>query len=352
MMDFFFQRRFGYRRKRKEQAAVRQPGPAVQTSKARRRSSVGLPSVALAQSRRSSIGLPPACADQRRRPSVGLLVASGPRRRSVVELGLTLSSEASGESGKGAERDLAIKRGRRAFQHKPHHARGSGGHHGLPLRYRRPSKVKSIEPHLLGSSMLLASVVQMGVQEKEEEEELDISLCSFSESDGEEQSDEEVDDRGGGIPMHLTQGVIMKTIKPHPLLRPLRCLRRNSSHLLPADSVFPSSETGYGVYGRYNRRSSNEPYQTSNKPIQTSTTSPSLSQLASAGPSSDPGAAETSAPSSGSTLHKSCSSPLGGHEGTIYYDPYLDTWENFLSYVTHAHTHAETLCTLTPADLK
>ncbi|XP_035006450.2 diacylglycerol kinase zeta isoform X2 [Hippoglossus stenolepis] len=331
MMDFFFQRRFGYRRKRQEQAAVRQPGPAVQTSKARRRSSVGLPSVALSQSRRSSIGLPPVCADQRRRPSVGLLVASGPRRRSLIELGLTLSSETSGESGKGAERgDLAIKRGRRAFQHKPHHA-----HHGLPLRYRRPSKVKSIEPHLLGSSMLLASVVHMGVKEKEEEEEedeeLDISLCCSSDSDGEEPSDEEVDNRDGRIQMHLTQGVIMKTIKPHPLLRPPRCLRRNSSHLLPADSVFHSSETGYGVYGQYNRRSSNEPYQMSNKPIQTSTTSPSLSQLASAGLSSDPGAAETSATSSGSTLHKSCSSPLGGHEGTIYYDPYLDTWENFLS---------------------
>ncbi|XP_053273537.1 diacylglycerol kinase zeta isoform X2 [Pleuronectes platessa] len=330
MMDFFFQRRFCYRRKkRQEHPTARQPGPAVQTSKARRRSSVGLPSVALAQSRRSSIGLPPVCADQRRRPSVGLLVASGPRRLSVIELGLTHGSEASVESGIGAERGyVAIKRGRRAFQHKHHQARrasgsGSGVHHGLPLR--RPSKVKSIEPHLLGSSMLLASVVQMGkgVNEKEgeeeEDEELDISLCSFSESDGEEPGDEEVDNRDGGNPIHLTQGVIMKTIKPHPLLRPPRCLRRNSSQLLPE------------VYGRYNRRSSNELYQMSNKPFQTSTTSPSLSQMASAGLSSDPGSAETDVTSSGSTLHKSCSSPLGGQEGTIYYDPYLDTWENFLS---------------------
>nr|XP_019957828.1 PREDICTED: diacylglycerol kinase zeta isoform X2 [Paralichthys olivaceus] len=343
MMDFFFQRRFGYRRKRPERPAVRQPGPAVQTSKARRRSSVGLPSVALAQSRRSSVGLPPVCADQRRRPSVGSLVASGQRRRSVIELGLTNSSETFGDSGKEAERgDAAIKRGRRAIHHKPHHAHRASGsascvHHGLPLRYRRPSKVKSIEPHLLGSSMLLASVVQMGrgvKQKEEEEEELDICLCSFSESDGEEQSDEEVDNRNSnatGTQMHLTQGVTIKNIKHRPLLRPPRCLRRNSSHLLPADSVFHNSETGYGVYGRYNRRSSSQPYQTSNKPIQTSTTSPSLGQLASAGLSSDPGAAETDVTSSGSTLHKSCSSPIGGHKGTIYYDPYLDTWENFLS---------------------
>uniref|UniRef100_A0A8D3D9Z6 Diacylglycerol kinase n=1 Tax=Scophthalmus maximus TaxID=52904 RepID=A0A8D3D9Z6_SCOMX len=266
-MDFFFNRRFGRRQKRQQHPPVRQPGPAVQTSKARRRSSAGLPSVALVQSRRSSIGL---------------------------------------------------LQGRRAFHHKTHHARRASG--GVPcvhqgLQVRRHSGVKSIEPHLLGSSMLLASVVQMGrgVKEKEEEE---VELCSCSESESEEGSDEEVENRGGGIEdanlrptarMHLTQAVIIKNIKHRPLLHPPRCLRRNSSHLLPADSVFQSRETGYGVYGR-----------------------PSLGQLAS-GLSSDPAAAETDVTSSGSTLHKSCSSPLGGHEEIIYYDPYLETWENFLS---------------------
>ncbi|KAA8579867.1 hypothetical protein FQN60_006960, partial [Etheostoma spectabile] len=125
----------------------------------------------------------------------------------------------------------------------------------------------------------------------------------------------------------------MENLTPRPLLRPPRCLRRNSSHLLPADSVFRSSETGYGVYGRYNRRRSSQVYWTLNKQILTSTTSPSLDQLASAGLSSGSGAgaAGTDVASSGSTLHKSCSTPLGGPEGTIYYDPYLDTWENFLS---------------------
>uniref|UniRef100_A0A8P4G4K7 Diacylglycerol kinase n=1 Tax=Dicentrarchus labrax TaxID=13489 RepID=A0A8P4G4K7_DICLA len=288
-MDFFFQRHFRRLQKRKKHPTAVRPGPAVQTSKARRRSSAGLPSVALVQSRRSSVGLPPVCTDQRRRPSVGLLVAR-----------------------------------RRGFQYKPHHARGASPcvHRGLAVRYRRPSKVKSIEPHLLGSSMLLASLVQMGrgVKENEgEEEEQDDSLCSCSESDGEEASDEEVENRTRGIKdvsfrptaqMHSTQAVIIKNISPRPLLRPPRCLRRNSSHLLPADSVFRSSETGYGVYGRYNRRRSSQVHWTLNKSIQTST---------------------TNVASSGSTLHKSCSSPLGGPEGTIYYDPYLDTWENFLS---------------------
>ncbi|XP_031158237.2 diacylglycerol kinase zeta isoform X3 [Sander lucioperca] len=301
MMDIFFQRHF--RRRRKGQmhpAAVRQPGPALQTSKARRRSSVGLPSVALVQSRRSSVGLPPVNIEQRRRPSVGLLVASGQKRQSIIDVGLT-------------------------------------------MQYGRPSKVKSIEPHLLGPSMLLASVVQMGrgVKDKEEEEEeLDASPSSCSESDGEEGSDEEVENRTGGIQdarfrptaqTHLTQAVIMENITPRPLLRPPRCLRRNSSHLLPADSVFRSSGTGYGVYGRYNRRRSSQVYWALNKQILTSTTSPCLDQLASAGLSSEPGAAGTDAAFSGSTLHKSCSTPLGGPEGTIYYDPYLDTWENFLS---------------------
>ncbi|XP_044200183.1 diacylglycerol kinase zeta-like isoform X3 [Thunnus albacares] len=346
MMDFFFQRHFRRRQQRqKHAAAVRQPGPAVPASKARRRSSVGLPSVALVQSRRSSVGLPPVCNDQRRRPSVGLLVASGQRRQSIIDIGLTNTSEPREELGRGAEKaDVAIKRGGRAVQYKNHHARRpsptvSCVHRGLAVRYRHPSKIKSIEPHLLGSSMLLASLVQMGrgVKEKEEEE-LDVSLYSFSESDGEEGSGEEMENRAGGIKdvrptsqMQLTQAVVMENIKPRPLLRPPRCLRRNSSHLLPADSVYRSSETIYGVYGQYNRRRSNQVPWTLNKPIQTSNTSPSLGHLASAGLNSDPGAPETDVPSSGSTLHKSCSSPLGGPEGMIYYDPYLDSWENFLS---------------------
>ncbi|XP_010751491.2 diacylglycerol kinase zeta isoform X2 [Larimichthys crocea] len=326
MMNFFFQRHFRRRQKRQKHPAVaRQPGPTVQTSKARRRSSVGLPSVALVQSRRSSVGLPPVCTDQRRRPSVGLLVASGQRRQSIIDA----------ESKRGAERaDVNINRGRRG-KNACGGASGNAAyiHRGLAVRYRRPSKVKSIEPHLLGSSMLLASLVQMGrgVKEKEEEE-LDVSVSPCSGSDGEEESDEEVENTTGGIEdqMHLTQAVLVENLLPRPLLRPPRCLRRNSSHILPADSVFLKNETGYGVYGRYNRRKSGQMNWTSNKPIQTSTTSPSLGQLVSAGLRSEPGNAETDV-ASASALHKSCSSPVGGPEGTIYYDPYLDTWENFLS---------------------
>ncbi|XP_049426459.1 diacylglycerol kinase zeta-like isoform X1 [Epinephelus fuscoguttatus] len=330
MMDFFFHRHFRCRQKRqKHAAAARPPGPALQTSKARRRSSAGLPSVALVQSRRSSVGLPPVFSDQRRRPSAGLLVASGQRRQSIIEV--TETGEAVGESGKGTERaDVIFKRGRRGLQYKPPYARSASGtvHRGMVMRYRRPSKIKSIEPHLLGSSMLLASVVQMGGGVIEMEKEQDGSMCSCSESDGEEGSDEDVSSRPSAQ-MHLTQAVVMENITPRPLLRAPRCLRRNSSHLLPADSVFRSSGTGYGVYGRYNQRRSSQVNWTLNKQMQTSTTSPSLGH--SAGMSSEAGAAGTDVASSGSTLHKSTSSPLGAPEGTIYYDPYLETWENFLS---------------------
>uniref|UniRef100_A0A671UF77 Diacylglycerol kinase n=1 Tax=Sparus aurata TaxID=8175 RepID=A0A671UF77_SPAAU len=201
-MDLFFQRHFRRRQKRqKHPDAVRQPGPSVQTSKARRRSSVGLPSVALVQSRRSSIGLPPVCTD-------------------------------------GA--NVVTKRGRRGFQYKHQNARGASG--TVPFEHH-------------------------------------VSLCSCSESDGEE---ERLKDW-----RYFTQTLITENATSRPLVRPPRCLRRNSSHLLPSESVFLSSETGYRVCGRSNRQESSEVHSTLNKPIQTSTTSPSLGQLA------EPGDAET-----------------------------------------------------------
>uniref|UniRef100_A0A671UF88 Diacylglycerol kinase n=1 Tax=Sparus aurata TaxID=8175 RepID=A0A671UF88_SPAAU len=166
-MDLFFQRHFRRRQKRqKHPDAVRQPGPSVQTSKARRRSSVGLPSVALVQ------------------------------RQSIIE---------------------------RGFQYKHQNARGASG--TVPFEHR-------------GLAV-----------------------------------DEET--------------LITENATSRPLVRPPRCLRRNSSHLLPSESVFLSSETGYRVCGRSNRQESSEVHSTLNKPIQTSTTSPSLGQLA------EPGDAET-----------------------------------------------------------
>lgn len=321
-MDFF-QHHFRRRPKRPKY----QTGPAVQTSKARRRSSVGLPSVALVDFRRTSNGLPPVSTDQHRRPSVGMLVASGEKRQSIIEL---KTSDAAVKSGSVVEQ-ADVKRRRKGFQYSLHaqtaFETASCVHRGLAVRHKRP-KVKFIEPHLLGSSMLLASVVQMGrgVKEKEDEEDASLSSCSDSNESDDEIGSKTIDMKDL---THIPQPVFIKKVRPCPLLRPPRCLRRNSSHLLPGDSPFRSSETGYGIYGRYSRRRSSQSHYTLNKPIQTSTTSPSLCHLTA---TAEAGA---DVACSASPLQRSCSSTLGQSAEVIYYDPYLDTWENFLSYVKY-----------------
>ncbi|KAM3836102.1 LOW QUALITY PROTEIN: diacylglycerol kinase zeta [Diretmus argenteus] len=347
-METFFRRHFRCRQQRptRPTTVAHRPVSAVQASKARRYSSAGFPSAALTQRRRSSVGLPPAYTGQRRRSSVGLppaytgqrrrssvgfLVASGQRRRSSVGLGPTNATggeEESCESGRRVERDKGV------FLCKAHRARRRSStvavscvQRGLAVRRRRAPKLKSIEHHLLGPSMLLASVVQMGREVEEDGGETETS--SYCESDGEPGSDEEEEreaenDRrkevvsfGSTTQIQLAQAVAMETINPRHLLGPPCCLRRNSSHLLPADSVYRSCKT---TYSRYKRRRSSQLYRTLNPIIQTSATSPSLGLRS--GP--DP-------PHSRSRLHRSCSSPLGEPEGTIYYDPNLDTWDNFLS---------------------
>ncbi|XP_019723667.1 diacylglycerol kinase zeta isoform X1 [Hippocampus comes] len=194
----------------------------------------------------------------------------------------------------------------------------------MAVRYSRPANEKSIEPHLLGSSMLLASVVQMGSGGNEKQaEESAVSLCSCSGSDDEGGSVQRAgvktasgeEDGRPGSQVDATQAIMRKRIKPRPFLRPPRCLRRNSSHLLPAESVYQNSETLYGLYGRYHHRRSSQSTQALNSLFQTSADLKSDLEALLCEP----------------TLPKSCSSPLGGSEGLTYYDPYLETWENFLS---------------------
>ncbi|XP_077370596.1 diacylglycerol kinase zeta-like isoform X2 [Festucalex cinctus] len=336
-MDYFFQRHFHrWHKRRKYPATVGQPGPAVLVSKARRRSSVGLPSAALLESRRSSSGLPPL--PYQRRPSVGVLVASGQRRQSIREdVAFSNSSESAEESGLETS-DISVKKEWNVSQYKRNARRSSsafsGVHRRMAVRYCHPSKGKSIEPHLLGSSLLLASVVQMGSDaNKKQTGESSISLCSCAGSDSEETGNQQVgektafrrDDRPTSR-AHATQAIMKKRIKPRPFLRPPRCLRRNSSHLLPAETVYQNSKMPYGLHGRYNHRRLSQGHQALNTLYQTSTSSLSLRQMASDDLKSDPEALLCE-----STLPKSCSSPLSGSEELTYYDPYLETWENFLS---------------------
>ncbi|XP_057686535.1 diacylglycerol kinase zeta-like isoform X1 [Corythoichthys intestinalis] len=339
-MDLFFQRHF-HRWQKRQKYSVPVSQPAVLVSKARRRSSVGLPSAALLESRRSSSGLPPL--PYQRRPSVGILVASGQKRHSIKDGAFTNSSDSADEAG-FAIPNISMKKEGSAFHYKRNGHQTStvfsSGHRRRAVRYCRPSKDNSIQPHLLCSSMLLASVVQMGSSAKERQaEESSVSLSSCSGSDGENacvQEEEEIEvkienpnqirDDGPGTRVHLPKVVARESIKPRPFLRPPRCLRRNSSHLLPAEFIYRTSEMRYGLYGRYNhRRSSNGP-EVINTRFQNSTSSRSLKQIVSADLKLDPEPLLYEP-----TLPKSSSSQLSESEGLTYYDPYLETWENFLS---------------------
>ncbi|XP_061538748.1 diacylglycerol kinase zeta-like isoform X1 [Phycodurus eques] len=333
-MAFFFQRHFHlWQKRQKYPATVCQPGPAVLVSKARRRSSIGLPSVALLESRRSSSGLPPL--PYQRRPSVGILVACGQNRQSIKDEAFTNSSESTEET-KLERADISFQKEGRAFQYKHSSRRSStsfsAGRRRMAVRYCHPTKEKSIEPHLIGSSLLLASVVHMGSAAKEKQlEDSTVSLCSDAESDGEEASVLEVEKKTGRKRderprVHATQAVLTERNKPRHFLRPPRCLRRNSSHLLPAESIYHNSEMHYGLYGRYNHRKSSQGPQALKTLFHTSTSNLSLRQMASGDLKLDPEAFLCEP-----TVPKSCSSPLSGSEGSTYYDPYLETWENFLS---------------------
>uniref|UniRef100_A0A8C2GKH0 Diacylglycerol kinase n=1 Tax=Cyprinus carpio TaxID=7962 RepID=A0A8C2GKH0_CYPCA len=177
-MDALFGLRF--RRKACEPSRPRRSSVSLPASKARRRSSVGLPSAVLAQRRRSSTQL----------------------QTSNMPTGV--------------------------IQHKRGHftrRRSSGATACLTPRFairrRQAAKHHSIHAQLLGPSLLLASVVQMS-------------------------EDHGTDNKSGLMPG--------ESIQPRPLIRAPRCLRRNSSHLLPAEAVY-RSPASYGLYGRYRRTS-------------------------------------------------------------------------------------------------
>uniref|UniRef100_A0A4W3GCX8 Uncharacterized protein n=1 Tax=Callorhinchus milii TaxID=7868 RepID=A0A4W3GCX8_CALMI len=258
-METFFKRHF----RRKPVA----PGPgaadgcrraAVMASKVRRRSSVGLPSATLAHRRRSSLQLPgpPPCPGR-----VGNAVPAG--------------------AGAG------VRAGRR---------RSSTTTPGLNPRFavnRRPSgKARTIDTHLLGPSMLLASLIRMTEEEeleerererereeeKEEEEgedgqpkrhgdptgaeperaETSASGGSWSEASAHEEEEEQDEGEGRVSDLSVAVNVPLRRLHAKRFLRAPRCLRRASSHLLPVESVtLGRSVVGLrGNYRQISRRAS------------------------------------------------------------------------------------------------
>ncbi|KAI5614844.1 diacylglycerol kinase zeta isoform X4, partial [Silurus asotus] len=252
-MDVFFRRHF----KRKEgvfarpgsegsePCRTRRPSIAVPASRARRRSSAGFASATLAQRRKSSVQL-----------------------QSLQSL-QSLSHAASSRS---------IKTGnarRRSSTTTP------GANPRFAVRRKKASKLRNIDTHLLGPSMLLASLIQMT-----EEEEKELKNCS-------------VLSQRNCLPL----SVVVERVQAHALIRVPRCLRRNSSYLVPAEG---------GLQGRYCQRRRCR----------------RVSTIAKAG-SPWPGRGQPLPSRRNSTCwktHTAFNQLLGAH-----YDPSLESWSGFLS---------------------
>ncbi|XP_075326849.1 diacylglycerol kinase zeta-like isoform X2 [Odontesthes bonariensis] len=264
-MDTFFRRHF----KRKEAplqgdaeaCRQRRPSVAVPTSKARRRSSVGLPSSALAQRRRSSVQLQP-----------GPPCAGGGRLAKIPY------------------------RGRWARHAR---RRSSTTTPSLNPRFavcrRKAGKLRTIDTHLLGPSVLLASLIQMAEEEEDGglgagppagEQQVEMrggasdsrmfsrssslhldgdddssEYSNGSQSDGsqvseaehlpeeEEEEEEEEEDASWCPAPHFSQDssstyaveVLRKSPQvlstSRPLIRAPRCLRRNSTQVFVGDAA-------------------------------------------------------------------------------------------------------------------
>ncbi|XP_036836453.1 diacylglycerol kinase zeta isoform X9 [Oncorhynchus mykiss] len=379
-MDTFFRRHF--RLKGAGQSRHRRPGVAVPTSKARRRSSVGLPSAGLVQRRRSSVGLPFTGPVGHRRSSVGLSpTAQAQRRHSSVNL----------TAGHVGRRFSSVGLACAAHQQRRHSSEVQGGHccYGggklartryytrrrssttvacvnprFSVRRRQAGKLRTIDTHLLGPSMLLASLVQMSEEQQkgapeaqggegasgEDTESCPSSCCSESEGDSSSQRECSTRSEGSGSERegtaassssssypegertwedwnqaHSMAALTMENIQPRPLSRALRCLRRNSSQLLPAEAVHRSRAV-YGVHGRYRH---------SSQLRRPSTNSAWPGRLV------HPPSRRSSivACHSSRSLYRNCSAcwkPRGRRESLsplqgIYYDPRLETWSGFVS---------------------
>ncbi|XP_069077818.1 diacylglycerol kinase zeta isoform X2 [Pleurodeles waltl] len=251
-MEKFFKRHFQRKAARPSSTeGSRYRRPSVAASKARRRSNAGLPSASLAQRRRSSVQDLPLCLGQARPPP-----AMSPGRRRSSTTAPCFNPKMAAQKNRGA-------------------------------------RIRSIGSHLLGPSMLLASLIRV----HEEEGELGLEVAPEVEGTGdvEGRGDPEcgLDFEGGGAEsggqaFSVEDGGSWSEVSPaesdealsatdedecdydsgpelmvwnqcpqdasialRPFLRGPRCLRRSSSHLLPADCVY--SKSAYGLHGHYRR---------------------------------------------------------------------------------------------------
>lgn len=309
-MDVFFRRHF--RRKEavfarpggegSEPCRSRRPSIAVPASRARRRSSAGFASATLAQRRRSSAQL-----------------------QSLPHAAISRSTKTSNSR-------------RRSSTTTP------GANPRFAVRRKKASKLRNIDTHLLGPSMLLASLIQMTEEEEDVRDQAvgQVELKGnmsyvrsdplLSEGDSESDSPNPTSDsdndqhsepcdehlKEAGLPEQefrnssvlcqqncLPLSVVVERVQAHTLIRVPRCLRRNSSYLGHAEG---------GPQGRYCQRRRRRRVSTVSK----------------AG-SPWPGRGQPLPSRRNSTCWKTHAAfnPLMG----AHYDPTLESWSGFLSYV-------------------
>ncbi|XP_054055804.1 diacylglycerol kinase zeta isoform X2 [Rissa tridactyla] len=202
-METFFRRHFGRKGLRRASAV------AVPTGKARRRSQAGLPSASLAQRRRGSGAPLPALS------CLGLPRHHSPRRRSSTT--------------------PPCLSPRFAVQMK-HRGRG-----------------RAIDAHLLGPSVLLASLIPTGEQG---------DGATRTDSSGSESLEDSGDAAAGPEVGRRERRAEERWLAMLPRMRPLqagllsrgpRCLRRTSSHRLPTEFMY--GRATYGLPGHYRRLS-------------------------------------------------------------------------------------------------
>lgn len=337
-MDRFFRRHF----KRKEAALhvdaeaksyrQRRPSVAVPTSKARRRSNVGLPSSTLIQRRRSSVQLPGGL------PCAGLgCLAKTPRHRWTGH-----TRRRSSTTTPNLNPRFAVCR-------------------------RKVGKLRTIDTHLLGPSMLLASLIQMAEEDEEDgvgaglpdgEQQVEVrggannwrmfsrssslhsdgdssdySTASDSQSEDSQLSEvEQLANEGrktswlpdqhtcpSSTPSPSDMKVMRKSPQAsstsRPLIRAPRCLRRNSSQVFGGDSApYSCYRTSYKKRRRISTISkAGSPWPGRGPPLPSRKNS--VYYLNHPAFYRGPGAL----------------SPFGAHG----YDSHLESWSGFLLYVTH-----------------
>ncbi|XP_071414559.1 diacylglycerol kinase zeta isoform X3 [Pithys albifrons albifrons] len=209
-METFFRRHFGRRGPRRSSVV------AVPTSKARRRSQVGLPSAVLAQRRRGS--------------------ATPEASPSCLGLGLGLGRRPGARRRSSTTPPCLSPR--------------------FAVQTKRKGRAQAIDAQLLGPSVLLASLIPMG-EEGDRAPRVDSSRSESLEDGGAAAGAEHAQHERSAEETWLALLPQPRPLRAGRLSRGPRCLRRASSHRLPTEGAY--SRAAHGLPGRYRRRSSDAP---------------------------------------------------------------------------------------------